>query len=135
MEKDFDGWNKIKKETNEKVLPEEFFFYEREIWWSCLGVNIGREQDGQGDDFERPIIILKVLSPDTLIAVPLSTKKRIARFQVTITFGNLINYGLLDQIRVIDSKRLLRKIGMVKNSEFEETKHRLTGLIKNERPA
>lgn len=117
MQKDFDKWNEIKKQTDNKTLPEEFFFYEREIWWCSLGLNVGREQDGGRDNFERPIVITRKLSPDTFIAVPLSTKKRIARFQAIVTFGDLVNYGLLDQIRVIDSKRLLRKIGMMNNSE------------------
>ena len=92
-------------------------------------MNIGREQNGGGDNFERPIIIIKKLSPDTLVAVPLSTKKRMDQFQVVVTFGNLINYGLIDQVRVIDSKRLLRKIGMVKSLEFEEMRRKLIGII------
>jgi len=127
MEKDFDKWNVKKKSTH--YHAKQKFFLQREIWWCVFGVNIGREQDGGKDNFERPIVIIKRLSPDTLIAVPLSTKKRITRFQAIVTSGDLVNYGLLDQVRVIDSKRLLRKIGMVENSEFKEIKRKFMELI------
>ncbi|MFQ5661644.1 MAG: type II toxin-antitoxin system PemK/MazF family toxin [Candidatus Paceibacteria bacterium] len=125
--KNFDKWNIKKKNINGNI--SNLFVSEREIWWCSLGVNVGREQDGHGNDFERPIVIMKILSPDTLIAVPLSTKKRIDKFQAVVTFGELVNYGLLDQLRVIDSKRLVRKIGMVGISEFKEIKRKLIGLI------
>lgn len=127
MQKDFDRWNTKKKQLNN--VGGSPFVSEREIWWCSLGVNVGREQDGHGDDFERPVVVIKKLSPDTFIAIPLSTKKKIDKFQATVTFGELINYGLLDQIRVIDSKRLKRKIGMVKKSEFEIIKHKLIEII------
>ena len=29
MQKDFDKWNEIKKETNKQVLPEEFFCFDK----------------------------------------------------------------------------------------------------------
>jgi len=127
MSKDFDKWNENKKDIHDHA--EQKLFLQREVWWCTFGVNIGREQDGSRNNFERPIVIVKKLSPDTLIAIPLSTKKRIVRFQAVVTFGSLVNYGLLDQVRVLDSKRLLRKIGMVKDSEFEEIKRKLIGLI------
>lgn len=127
MEKDFDSWNKEKKNIHSSA-PQKLFL-PREIWWCAFGVNIGREQDGGKNNFERPIVVLKKLSPDTLVAVPLSTKKRMDKFQSIVTFGKLINYGLLDQVRVIDSKRLLRKIGMVKNPEFEVIKRKIINLL------
>lgn len=127
MRKDFDKWNENKKAIHYNAKQK--FFLKREIWWCVFGVNIGREQDGGRNNFERPIVIIKKLSPDTLLVVPLSTKKRIDRFQAAVTFRNLLNYGLLDQVRVIDSKRLLRKIGMMRKSEFEDMKSRLAGLI------
>jgi hypothetical protein len=32
MEKDFDEWNKIKKEIDIKNISRDLFFYEREVW-------------------------------------------------------------------------------------------------------
>jgi hypothetical protein len=43
--KDFDGWNKVKKFTEQRERP---LFHEKEIWWCLFGVNVGSEQDGEG---------------------------------------------------------------------------------------
>jgi hypothetical protein len=39
MQKDFDRWNIEKQYVNR--IEKEFYFFEREIWWCALGVNIG----------------------------------------------------------------------------------------------
>ena len=39
MEKDFDRWNKKKKQLNADIEP--LYFREGEIWWAHLGVNTG----------------------------------------------------------------------------------------------
>ena len=106
MEKNFDNWNKQKQFIHNK--GQQKLFHEREIWWCSFGINIGREQDGRWDNFERPIVIYKKLSPDTFVSLPLSTKKKLEKFQAKVTHGSLVNFALLDQIRILDSKRLLR---------------------------
>lgn len=127
MEKDFDGWNKEKKNVNNNGTQK--LFHEREIWWASFGVNIGREQDGRGDNFERPVVIIKTLSPDTFICLPLSTKKRLPAFQASVTHEEIHGFALLDQIRVLDSKRLLRKIGTMTKKEFYIVKEKMKKLI------
>ena len=58
--KNFDQWNEVKKETDTNVaLP---LFKEREIYNAKIGENIGFEQSGKGDEFVRPVLILKKLS-------------------------------------------------------------------------
>ena len=125
--KDFDGWNKEKKNVHENGAQK--LFVEREIWWSTFGINIGREQDGRGDNFERPVVILKKLSPDTFICLPLSTKKKLQTFQSTVTHEEIHGFALLDQIRVLDSKRLLRKIGTMNLDEFSILKDKIKKLL------
>jgi len=125
--KNFDSWNEEKKKVNNKGMQK--LFHEREIWWASFGVNIGREQDGRGDNFERPILILKTLSPDTFICLPLSTKKRLDAFQASVTNEDIRGFALLDQVRVIDSKRLLRKIGTMKLDEFIILKEKMRKLL------
>jgi mRNA interferase MazF len=55
MKKDFKKWHDKKSRIN-KIEPRPFF-HEREIWYCALGVNVGFEQDGSGQDFIRPVII------------------------------------------------------------------------------
>ena len=127
MKKDFDSWNEEKKKVNNEGVQK--LFHEREIWWVSFGINIGREQDGRGDNFERPVVILRTLSPDTFICLPLSTKKRLDVFQSPVTSEDICGFALLDQIRVIDSKRLLRKIGTMKSNEFILLKEKMRKLL------
>ena len=54
--KDFDSWNKEKKGL-ENVGHDILSFHEREIWWCSIGINLGDEQDGKNELFERPVLI------------------------------------------------------------------------------
>lgn len=128
MEKDFDRWNEKKKTLDAAARPPSYAS-EREIWWCSLGINIGREQNGRGDSFERPVVILKALSPDTFMALPLSTKRRVEKFQSVITHGTIRGFALLDQVRVLDTKRLRRKIGTADQEEFAAIKENLKGIL------
>src|SRR3989344_8604208 len=102
--KDFDGWNEKKKKIHhEGVSP---FFHEREVWWCSLGVNVGFEQDGAGAEYRRPILILKGLSRETCLAIPLTTSTHPHRLRpsVGLVEGQEAR-ALLYQMRVIDTKR------------------------------
>lgn len=128
MKKDFDKWNERKKRLHASTRSP-MFVSQREIWWCSFGVNVGREQDGWGDNFERPAVILRRLSPDTFVALPLSSKKRLEKFQSAVTHGKIHGFALLDQIRVLDTKRLRRKVGAVTQDEFGEIKNKLKEFL------
>jgi mRNA interferase MazF len=116
MKKDFDNWNDKKKEIHNKKAP---FYHERELWWCGLGVNVGSEQDGSGKEFNRPILVLKGLSSQTCLAVPLTTSK--SNHPLRPSVGKVEDeeaHALLSQIRVIDTKRLIRKIGYLDKKIF-----------------
>jgi len=59
------GWKKIYKMARFKNQitknRQNSLFYEREIWFCSVGMNLGHEEDGKQDQFLRPIIILKNL--------------------------------------------------------------------------
>ena len=113
----FDEWNSLKKEINKSVCSVNF--HEKEIWWSRFGINIGSEQNGIGIHFERPIVILKKLSGTTFLCVPLTTKRKDVVYRFPLSSGNLESYALLDQVRVLDSKRLVRKIGNANTEQWD----------------
>jgi len=105
MEKDFDKWNIKKKNLHDQQT--KIFYHEREIWWCALGVNIGFEQDGSGEEYRRPILILKGFSAQTCLVVPLTTSPQKHKFRpsIGIVDGEEAK-ALVSQIRVIDTKRL-----------------------------
>ena len=128
MEKDFDKWNEKKKKIHNRVdVP---FFHEREIWWCSFGVNIGFEQDGSGDEYYRPALILKGLSRKTCLAIPLTTsdKKHPLRPSVGIVEGKEAHV-LLSQMRVIDTKRLIRKVSYLNKEVFKNIRKAAKGML------
>jgi len=118
-EKDYDRWNNKKKDLNKRVLPDSFFFLEREIWWTSTGVNIGNEIDGKHDNFERPVLVLKKLNENLFIGLPITSKKNNRDLKYTILYKGELNYLLLNQIRSYSSNRLLRLIRRLGEVEFE----------------
>ena len=57
--KDFDQWNELKKKIEAEKNNPEKFPKEGEVWMSNVGRNIGFEQNGSGDNFSRPVLIIK----------------------------------------------------------------------------
>lgn len=127
MTKDFDGWNKVKKQAHGE-LPR--LYTVREIWWCRLGVNIGTEQDGRGDSFLRPAVILRGFGPDACLIAPLttSTREHPLRVSVGIVDGRLARANL-SQLRVVDTRRLVEKIGFLEKGIFTNTRKAAKGLL------
>jgi len=120
MKKDFDGWNKNKKRIHERDTAG-VYFYEREIWWCSLGANVGFEQDGTGETFERPIVIIKKYNPQVFLAVPLSTSAKRGRYYASLGFVDGRDaVAILSQLRLLDCKRLTNRMGILNKSSFGE---------------
>ena len=126
--KQFEEWNTRKQslQNNEKPYIK---FHARDVWGCSYGINIGSEQDGVGDNFERLCVVVKKLSGSTFVALPLSTKEKLPDFQVKVVVKDKIGYVLLDQVRVLDVKRMLRKVSYIDNAEFEIIRLRLRELL------
>ncbi len=114
--KDFDQWNEIKKEINERA--NLILFHEREIWWCSLGLNVGFEQDGKHDNFERPVLIIKKFNKEVALIVPLTTKYRDNRYYEKLEGRD--SSAVLSQLKLISAKRLIRKAGSVSRRELEK---------------
>ena len=125
MKKDFYKWHEKKKIIHDgEKIP---YFYEREIWWCSLGLNIGYEQDGKHDNFERPILILKKFNKYILWAIPLTSKQKLGKYYFHFNFEGEGSIAILSQLKLISSKRLLRKIGMISGEDFAKIRR----IIKN----
>ena len=109
-------WNEQKININSN--KGKLFFHEREVWFTSLGLNIGFEQNGKGNNFLRPVLVLKKFSKDLLWIIPLSTAQKTGKYYYSIKIRNVDNVMLLSQIRLIDSKRLRYKIGDIEKDDF-----------------
>lgn len=116
MEKSFDAWNECKKKTD---TEQSRFYTVREIWWCRLGLNIGTEQDGKGEWYVRPCVILRGFGADACLVVPLTTSEREHPLRV---FVGLVDESVaranLSQIRVVDTRRLEQRIGFLEKNIF-----------------
>ena len=118
MEKDFNNWNENKKRINERDTAE-VYFYEREVWWCSLGANVGFEQDGTGETFERPIVIIKKYNPQVFLAVPLSTTSKRGKYYTQLgLIDDRDAVAIISQIRLLDCKRLTNRIGILESHVF-----------------
>lgn len=93
-------------------------------------MNVGFEQDGKGEDFSRPILVIKGFSKNVLLCIPLTTRLKEGKYYYDILLGDEIKRKvILSQIRLIDSKRLEEKICTIDERQFKTIKQKITQLI------
>ena len=112
MKKDFDGWNTRKKKLHaDGTRP---YYHARELWWCSVGVNVGNELDGTGARHDRPVVILRPFNAQTFFGVSLIGHVRdgVYYFPVGIVEDREA-VANLSQARLYDTRRLIRKIGMM----------------------
>jgi mRNA interferase MazF len=128
MKKDFDGWNETNKRTDSRRGAP--YYHEREVWWCTLGVNVGSEENGSGEEYRRPALILKGLSIETCLIVPLTTSAKDHPLRVAVgLIGGKQARAILSQMRVIDTKRLVRKIEYLDVDTFEQIRKAARGML------
>jgi mRNA-degrading endonuclease toxin of MazEF toxin-antitoxin module len=127
--KDFDKWNEQKKKIDTKA--NFLLIHEREIWWSSAGLNIGDEENGTNQDFERPVLIIKKFNNRVCLVLPLTTQKGHPNFYFEIYYENQSGFVILSQLKLISVKRLKRQISKgLSYKQFNEIKNKLLELIK-----
>jgi mRNA interferase MazF len=118
--KDFEAWNYVKQITH---TEQSRLYTVREIWWCRLGINIGTEQNGKGEWYVRPCIIIKGFGADACLVIPLTTslRKHFLRVDVGAVDGVSARANI-SQMRTIDTRRLSRKIGFLDKDIFTRLK-------------
>lgn len=132
--KDFDGWHPIKKDIDSQAqIPT---VRTREIWWCSIGVNIGVEQDGKNDLYERPVLIVRKFNHRHFMGVPLTTQLKDYPFRHNIFYRNPAEgrvregQALLSQMRSYDASRLTRQIAKLGTGQFDDLMTELHEMLK-----
>ena len=124
-------WNTLKQIT--ETSNKKVYFKERDIFWLKVGENIGFEQNGKGDKFQRPVLVVKRYTNDMFLGIPLSTTLRDGSFFFQFSFKeDEISTALLVQQRLFSSKRCIKKIGKINQEDFRKLKQKLYDLIFDE---
>ena len=116
MPKDFDSWNRTKKQIDAREV--EIFCNPREIWWCSIGLNIGSEEDGKNELFERPVLVVTVFNKGMVRVAPLTSKSKEDRHHITITYDGRTGAVIISQVRTISTKRLSRKLCRLNKDEL-----------------
>jgi mRNA interferase MazF len=81
----------------------------------------------------RPCVLI---SPDemnenieTIIIAPMTTKSHDYPTRIKITFNENIGWIVLDQIRTIDKKRIIKKLGKLEPNKIKEIKKTIREML------
>lgn len=126
--KHFYEWTARKKQLHDsKRLPT---IKEGEVWWCGLGENVGIEINGKNAKYSRPALVLKKLSRDGFMCVPLTSQAKSGSWYVEFDFLNKKQFAALSQARVISVNRLYNKMGTVPASDLEKVRNGFIALYK-----
>ena len=127
-QKDFNTWCKQKEKIHN--FGKNKFYHPRDVWWCNLGINIGFEQDGTGREKERPVLIIKGFNKQICLSIPLTTSQKENKYYIkTGKIKNKEASVIISQIRLIDTKRLTNKIGILDKEKFGEIRKAVKNLI------
>ena len=128
MDDEFDMWNGHKKRIH--CTGKYIHFREGDIRWVYFGKNVGTEIMGKGEEFFRPVLVVKKVYRYSAIVVPLSSHKNTGNyyFSFTSTIG-VEQCANLAQVKYIDGKRFLKKTGMISQIDFVQLKNRFCKLF------
>jgi len=115
-QKEFDKWNHKKQLIHSD--DREIYFRKGEIWWCSIGVNVGYEQDGKNENFERPVLVLRKINRHLALTIPLSSKIKDHPYYYQYKHGGKSFSAIVFQLRVVSTKRFLRRLGVVKEVDF-----------------
>ena len=91
--------------------------------------SLGDEENGKGENFARPVIIIKKFNSNLCLAIPLSTKIKDSKYYFQINFGGKNQSVLISHIRTINVKRLRTKMGYLDSQTFENLKNQFKNTL------
>ena len=128
--KEYDAWNKLKKNIQSGTDTPNYFPQEGEVWMSSLGKNIGFEQNGNGSNFSRPVLVVKKFNNRMFWCASLSTKQKEFDFYYNFIDSNEEKVSIiLAQLKLVSVKRLRRKLYEIKLDMFKKIKEKLREFL------
>jgi mRNA-degrading endonuclease toxin of MazEF toxin-antitoxin module len=125
--KDFDRWNELKKNIENRST--EMLFHEGEIWWCSIGINVAVESCGKGVNFRRPVLVLKKISRNGFIGIPLTSKAKDGYWYLVIKVHGKDRWLSFNQIRTFSVKRLHWRMTSLRSEEIIAVKQKLETLL------
>ena len=98
-----------------------------EIWWCLIGkdIEIGKT---------KPVLVLKSFNTKMFFGIPLTSsdshnKKSLGKYHSPIRVNNINSFVTLGQLRLFDTKRLLRKLSKIDKDSLSKITDSLFNVI------
>ena len=110
-----DWWKTGVRLRGRKSKP---LFKEGEVWWTSIGLNIGVEIFGKGDQFARPVLIFKKFNADSFLGIPLTSRLKDELWYIPLRCVDREARAVLSQTRCFDAKRLMKRMVALTDEQF-----------------
>ena len=135
MQKYFDKWNEEKKRLDSSESEKRPFPREQWVWVCSVGINIGFEQNGTSNEFERPVLVVKKFNNKMYWVVPLSSKQKPFDFYYNFTDPSERPVALISsQLRLISIQRFKREMYKLSDIDFDNLRAQLKGFLEKSKP-
>lgn len=126
---DFDNWCHQKKQLH--AITPTLVFKEGEVWWCSVGANVGSEVLGKGPKFTRPVIVLKKLSQEACIVVPVTSQrpKQLGTWYHAMHFNERDQFVMMHQLRMVSVRRFGSRMVELPEADFTGLKTAIKGLL------
>ncbi len=97
-------------------------------------MNIGHEENGKNQLYERPILVLKKFNRHIFLGIPLSSSLKENPYYQQVRYHNKKHSCIISQIRLLSSKRLLRRLVRLRETEFKKVQEKINMIIQQNDP-
>lgn len=103
---------------------------EGDLWWCALGENVGVEISGKGEQFTRPVVVIKKFGRLAFFGIPTSTNtERKGSWYVSFKHKGVDEVAMLTQARMLSYKRLSTKMGELDDVDYKKVKEAFCRLF------
>ena len=125
----YDTWNNLKKQLDSK--EEIITFYQGNIYFMSIGMNIGRESYGKDNLFLRPVLVYKKLTSTTFLGIPLTSKEKNGSYFFQFSYKkNKKSTAMLHQMRVFDIRRTEYLSGKINKNTYQNLEIKVNEFMK-----
>lgn len=126
---DYNLWNVVKIQAS-KSKPKSI--KNGNIYWVKIGKNIGCEVFGKGENFTRPVLVIKQFNTKStlFLGIPLSSKiKNHPLCYVFVDSKNKSQNAMLSQMRVFDTRRIVSRCSKIDENELRNVIKKISAIL------
>lgn len=110
-------WNSV--QAHIQVSTQTQFPARKQIWWACLGQNIGVEVNGKNAQFARPVLVLKEFNAGSLFVAPLTNTVGAHKYLIEFDYLGKKQSINISQLRTLSAKRFTKKMSDISEDDFK----------------